>query len=123
MTTYEQLAENLRIFDQAEAECLSDTENQLFRDVRAAYEARVRVGCTGCAYCQPCPKGVRIPDIFGSYDNASMFDSFEQFYRRYNANFRENVCAKCGACEKVCPQHIKIRDWLARIGEEAALQA
>lgn len=120
MTTYDQLEENLRIFAQAEAGCLSETEKQLFKDVRAAYEARVKVGCTGCAYCQPCPRGVRIPDIFGAYDTAAMFDTYDNFYKRYNTSFRENVCVKCGACEKVCPQHIHIRDWLAKIGEEAA---
>ncbi len=123
MTTCEQLDENLRIFDEAEANCLSSEEEKLFKDVRAAYEARVRVGCTGCAYCQPCPKGVRIPDIFGAYDNAAMFDSFEGFYRRYNASFAANECVKCGKCEKACPQHIHIRDWLSRICEEATQQA
>ncbi len=123
MTTYEQLSENLVIFDKAETNCLSSEEKQLYRDVRAAYEARVRVGCTGCAYCQPCPRGVRIPDIFRMYDNAAMFDAFEGFCKRYNDEWRDNTCVKCGACEKACPQHIKIRDWLARIREEATQKA
>ena len=123
MNTYEQLDENLRIFDEAVPGSASEAEKQLFKNVRAAYEARVRVGCTGCEYCQPCPRGVRIPGIFRSYDEAAIFDNFESFYARYNRAFRDNTCVRCGACEKACPQHIKIRDWLSRIAEEAAQHA
>ena len=118
MSTFEQMEENLRIFDSAEPNCLSPEERELYVNVRKAYEARVKVGCTGCAYCQPCPKGVRIPEIFRAYDEASVFDSFEGFYGRYKRNWAENVCVKCGACEKACPQHISIRNWLETIRAE-----
>ena len=120
MSAFEQVDENLKIFEEADANCASPEEKQLFRDVRAAYEARVRIGCTGCAYCQPCPRGVRIPDIFRAYDNAAIFDSFGPFFGRYQRDWTENVCVKCGKCEKACPQHLHIRDWLSRIAEEAA---
>ena len=29
-----------------------------------------------------------------------------------------NECVKCGKCEEVCPQHIKIRDELEKIAAE-----
>ena len=47
--------------------------------MRKAYEARIRVGCTGCEYCMPCPQGIKIPQIFKGYDTASMFDDFSGF--------------------------------------------
>ena len=119
MSAYDQVADNLRIFEEADAGCTSEAEKQLFRNVRNAYEARVRVGCTGCEYCQPCPQEIRIPDIFRGYDNAAVFDNFAPFYERYIKERMAAKCVKCGACEAACPQHISIRDWLETIDKEA----
>ncbi len=119
MSAYEQVKDNLRIFAEADPGCASEEEKQLFKDVRSAYEARVRVGCTGCEYCQPCPKEIRIPDIFRGYDNAAVFDNFAPFYERYMKERMAAKCVKCGACESACPQHISIRDWLETIDKEA----
>ena len=30
---------------------------------------------------------------------------------------KASSCIECGACEEVCPQHIKIRDELSRVAE------
>lgn len=122
MSTMEQIDDNLRIFDQAEAGCLTDDERSMLADVRAAYEARIRVGCTGCEYCQPCPRGVRIPKIFGGYDKACMFGAASDFAPHYLSLAEKgsgaDQCVECGACESHCPQHIKIRSWLKTIHEE-----
>ncbi len=123
MSAFDQLAENLEIFREAEPNCANEDEKRLFRAVRKAYEARVRVGCTGCAYCQPCPKGVKIPDIFAAYDTAAVFDDYSHFYERYRRWWQDAKCVKCGACEKACPQHLKIRDWLSRISSEVSENA
>ncbi len=126
MSNEEQLDDNLRIFAQADAGVLNDQERQMFAKVREAYEARVRVGCTGCEYCMPCPKGVKIPGIFRSLDHANMFNELEGFAERYakmvDKGEGADQCVKCGLCEKQCPQHIKIRDMLASIHEEFAKQ-
>ena len=119
MSAFEQVEENLKIFEEAFPNSSTEEEKELYKKVRAAYEARVRVGCTGCEYCQPCPKEVHIPNIFRQYDTSAMFGSFEDFYTRYNKNGREaEKCVKCGACEAACPQHISIRSWLKKINDE-----
>ena len=76
----------------------------------------MKVPCTGCRYCVPCPKGISIPDIFEQYNTASMRglldDSGKIFLQDYNNLVKDNrganQCINCGACAKQCPQHIDI---------------
>jgi predicted aldo/keto reductase-like oxidoreductase len=59
-----QLEDNLRIFKDAQAGVMSEQDIKLMDKVKAIYESKVKVGCTGCGYCMPCPMGVNIPEIF-----------------------------------------------------------
>ena len=121
MSNIEQADDNLRIFGAAEAGCLSGAEKTTLENVRRAYEARIRVGCTGCKYCMPCPQGINIPGIFRSYDTASMFGDFTGFRKSYNAmETKADACVGCEACVAACPQHFAtpIPEMLRRIHEE-----
>ena len=124
MSNEEQLQDNLRIFSEAGTGVMSSEEKEMLTKVRLAYEARVRVGCTGCEYCMPCPKGVKIPKIFRSLDNAAVFNTLDSYKEKYAAIVEKgegaNNCVKCGLCEKQCPQHIAIREKLAEIHKEFA---
>ena len=76
----------------------------------------MRVGCTGCGYCMPCPKGVDIPALFRCYNRMYTEDkgAGRQEYwqtvslRKEKAFARQ--CVGCGACERKCPQGISIRE-------------
>jgi len=124
MSSEEQLHDNLRIFKDAAFNVMTDEEKDMMKKVRKTYEARVRVGCTGCEYCMPCPKGVKIPNIFRSLDNAAVFNTLPAFKERYAKMIEKgeaaNNCVKCGLCEKACPQHIAIRTKLEEIHKEFA---
>lgn len=122
VSTMEQLDDNLRIFDQAEIGAMSDAEHKLMEEIITAYKSRVRIGCTGCRYCMPCPFGVGIPDIFGASDRASMFDRPEMFEKDYARIAKDghgaDKCVACGACAKVCPQKISIPQLMAEFAEK-----
>jgi len=114
MSSMEQLKENIEIFSGADAVpgCVSTKERDLLTRVKDAYESVKMIPCTGCEYCLPCPKGVDIPGVFERYNDANMFESFDQPKRSYMFLARQKkdaaLCAACGDCEKKCPQHIDV---------------
>ncbi len=76
------------------------------------------IECTSCRYCvKGCPKKIDIPGIFRIMNDRVMFQETEQS-RHYgfvtNDGGKAIDCIKCGKCEDVCPQHLKIRDLLAK---------
>ena len=118
INTMEQLMDNLRIFDEAEPNCMNEAELNLMSQVKATYDSLMAVPCTGCEYCLPCPSGVNIPGVFARWNNASMIGDWKRHKNGYQRMLKSNEgapsCAECGACEAVCPQHIgiigKLRD-------------
>ena len=124
MSTMDQVVDNLRIFDKAACEPLSDAEVELFEKVKEAYLSLVKTRCTGCRYCQPCPQGVKIPRIFQNYDETLLhgrnMDSYREFYGKLSADNGDfSQCIDCGMCEDACPQHLPIRQYLREIDEVA----
>jgi len=67
----------------------------------------------------PCPKGVDIPGQFKEFNQSKMFNDPASFVRDYKDHVKEETeaarCVSCGACEKQCPQHLPIRDWLKQL--------
>ena len=85
--------------------------------------------CTGCGYCQPCPKGIKIPTIFQAFTYHNVYGLTElarKTWQNYLTNEKEPgatsaSCVDCGHCEKKCPQHLKVRELLKKV--EAVLEA
>ena len=84
--------------------------------------SHIRVGCTGCRYCMPCPMGVDIPDNFSIWNKLSMFGQKDAIKKQWAAHFpdaeKASHCARCGKCEGVCPQKLPIRASLAQLQQE-----
>ena len=83
---------------------------------------KAQIACTSCNYCQPCPVGIAIPRIFGYYNNALVYGTWDNSKESYqtmpycgwsNVPYAD-ICTKCGLCETKCPQHLPIRDLLER---------
>lgn len=112
-----QLKDNLNIFDTIVPNGLKQDELQLVAQVRDSYKSKIKVNCTRCNYCVPCPAGVAIPDVFSHYNNASIFNTLEDQKRSYQNLVRNkkdaSYCVECGSCEEACPQNIPIIEKLA----------
>lgn len=119
MTTMEQVEDNLNTFENFTP--LNLKEKEIVADVASAIKQRTKNGCTGCAYCMPCPFGVNIPQNFRIWNDLSMYENKEQAKRAYFNDLAEDAradqCQKCGKCEEVCPQAMSIRDDLERVKE------
>ena len=118
MSTMEQVEDNLRIFDVPQGETLTEQDQDLYRQVKETYMARTKTRCTGCKYCQPCPRGVRIPSIFQGYDVSLLRDggSFKEGYANLVKEQADaSRCIACRKCERSCPQHLPIVQYLQEI--------
>ncbi len=115
MNSPEMVAENCAAADSARAGELTEEDRALFAEVVQAINAKMKVGCTGCRYCMPCPKNVDIPGIFAAYNRSAdegFLSAFSGYFMctalRRDATGASN-CVGCGKCEQHCPQGIAIR--------------
>lgn len=116
-----QVEENVRIASQTEAGCMDSYELEVIEKVKAEINHCMRVPCTGCGYCMPCPGGVDIPGCFSAY-NTRYTDSWFQGMKAYvmcttlkTNPTNASKCLKCGKCEQHCPQSIAIRSELEQV--------
>ncbi len=124
MSDCEQVVQNIAYAEKGLPDSLSPTELDLFDKVKAEYGKRIKIPCTGCRYCMPCPSGVSIPECFEMYNTACMFDAPEVAKFNYNIVLGgmltgnpefASQCQECGECEEKCPQKIPIRDHLKEV--------
>lgn len=121
MNSLEMVKENIRIAESARAGELTEEDMKLFDRVRDAINEKIKVPCTGCGYCLPCPAGVDIPGVFRCYNvryTDGIFKGMKEYimcttFRAERTN--ASLCKKCGKCEKHCPQAIPIREELSQV--------
>ncbi len=115
MNSMEMLEENVRVASECEIGEFKQDDYALLAQVVEAINSRMKVGCTGCGYCMPCPMKVDIPGTFAAYNVSSVDGKFEAMYEYIRSTtFRKDAtsasnCIECGKCEKHCPQGIEIR--------------
>ena len=120
------IAENIQIACTAQPDSLTEDEHAMFATVRALINETVKVPCTGCGYCIPCPAGVNIPLCFSLLNDKRLFGDKRQkfWYLTRTAGIDgggrayASLCKNCGACERKCPQSLPIREHLRTVEKE-----
>ena len=118
MNSLDMVKENLATAQVTNPGSLTPEDRGIYTKVVAAINENMKVGCTGCRYCMPCPKGVDIPGTFAAY-NRMASDGYWKALTEYFmiTGVRKDYtgpgnCIGCGKCEQHCPQHLPIRQEL-----------
>lgn len=115
MNATQMVTKNIASADEAGVGTFTKADHHLIDILRQKINQTLKVGCTGCGYCMPCPHGVDIPTAFRCYNQSASNKKFSAVleYAQITSLKKDSSamtqCTKCGACEKHCPQHIEIR--------------
>ena len=123
MSSFGQVEQNIAYAESGLPNSLTQKELDLFKEAETEYKKRIKVPCTGCRYCVPCPSNVSTPECFEMYNQGCMFDAPDVARINYgflggmfggNPGFASQ-CLECGECEEKCPQGIPIREQLKKV--------
>ena len=118
MNSEDMINENIRVASESDPGHFTEEDRKIVEQIKQVIREREKVGCTGCRYCMPCPKGVDIPGNFYYYNlmymekkSSARFEFVQNMGLRKEPGFASQ-CIGCGKCEQHCPQHINIREKL-----------
>ena len=91
--------------------------------VQQIFRSKNLIPCTACRYCTDgCPKQLAIPDLFAVMNAKQIHQDWNADYYYHSVYTTPGHlaadCIKCGKCEKVCPQHLPIRELLEKVSAQ-----
>ncbi len=123
MNSDEMVEDNIRTACETQIGELTAEDEQMLKRVVRAINAKMKVPCTGCGYCMPCPKKVNISGTFSAYNRryaSGKLAGFTDYVKCTTAKdfAPASECIGCGKCEAHCPQGIEIRKELKNAEKE-----
>lgn len=116
MSNLEQMEDNIKTTK--DFVDLNETELKTIENVRNVIIDKNAVPCTRCRYCveeNHCPKNIDIPELFLALNARRAFHDWSassRYRAKTEGKGKASDCIKCGMCERICPQHLHIRDLL-----------
>lgn len=120
MGTVAQVEENVAALSQE-----IEPDENIVREIQAAFKALGEKFCTSCGYCLPCPSGVPIHVYMKALDTERIAGEQEaqKYFRSVVPVIKKNPdckpaadCDECGKCEELCTQSLAV---MARMKEAA----
>ncbi|MBE6489945.1 MAG: aldo/keto reductase [Methanobrevibacter sp.] len=129
MNSFEQIDENIRIAENTTPLSMSFEDMETVELVKRVLRNSLKINCSTCGYCMPCPQGVNIPECMKIYNEKYLFEhkglfnqSFMDYYQ-YVGGIMGNEgnagkCNGCGKCLRKCPQKLDIIAELKKVKKE-----
>ncbi len=126
MNEENQVVENIKVAENALPNQMKADELAVIRNVAESYRRLMKVPCSGCQYCMPCPFGVNIPSSFRIYNDYYMFGDEQKSRAMYarmlmgmltGKRSDASLCQECRKCVERCPQHIAIPEKLKLVSD------
>ena len=120
------IQENTRICEDALPGSLTGDERATTDEAATSFKKLIKVNCTQCGYCLPCPQGVNIPACFLLYNQYHMHNTKDTTRKLYITRLiksddtpsNASLCQDCGTCLSGCPQSIDIPKELKNVARD-----